>query len=60
MLNYKIGVFFCVLGLATSDRQVRILLRDIAGKACWDASALYYDPSSSSAEALEPLPLPDW
>ncbi|XP_049877742.1 probable Rho GTPase-activating protein CG5521 [Pectinophora gossypiella] len=46
-------------GLATSDRQVRVLLRDIAGKACWDASALYYDPSGTSGETLEPLPLPD-
>ncbi|KAG6460484.1 hypothetical protein O3G_MSEX012013 [Manduca sexta] len=46
-------------GLSTSDRQVRVLLRDIAGKACWDASALYYDPSVGSLEPLEPLPLPD-
>ncbi|KAJ0173731.1 hypothetical protein K1T71_010880 [Dendrolimus kikuchii] len=45
-------------GLATSDRQVRVLLRDIAGKACWDASALYYDPAIASHEALEPIPLP--
>ncbi|CAG4931768.1 unnamed protein product [Parnassius apollo] len=46
-------------GLMTSDRQVRILLRDIAGKACWDASALYYDPFGSSSEDLQPLVLPD-
>ncbi|XP_026315132.1 probable Rho GTPase-activating protein CG5521 isoform X3 [Hyposmocoma kahamanoa] len=46
-------------GLATSDRQVRVLLRDIAGKACWDASALYYDPSTTITEALEHLALPD-
>ena len=45
-------------GLMTSDRQVRVLLRDICGKACWDASALYYDPSVGSSEPLEPLPLP--
>ncbi|CAH0728447.1 unnamed protein product, partial [Brenthis ino] len=45
-------------GLMTSDRQVRVLLRDICGKACWDASALYYDPSVNSSEPLEPLPLP--
>ncbi|CAH2250917.1 jg10252 [Pararge aegeria aegeria] len=45
-------------GLMTSDRQVRVLLRDICGKACWDASALYYDPSVASSEALELLPLP--
>ncbi|GBP16667.1 Probable Rho GTPase-activating protein CG5521 [Eumeta japonica] len=47
-------------GLATSDRQVRVLLRDIAGKACWDASALYYDPSVASSETIEPLALPDF
>ncbi|XP_034833891.1 probable Rho GTPase-activating protein CG5521 isoform X1 [Maniola hyperantus] len=45
-------------GLMTSDRQVRVLLRDICGKACWDASALYYDPSVASSEPLELLPLP--
>lgn len=46
-------------GLMTSDRQVRVLLRDIAGKACWDASALYYDPSVTSSETIEPLELPE-
>ncbi|CAH2094532.1 unnamed protein product [Euphydryas editha] len=45
-------------GLMTSDRQVRVLLRDICGKACWDASALYYDPLICSSEPPEPLPLP--
>ncbi|CAK1552272.1 unnamed protein product [Leptosia nina] len=45
-------------GLITSDRQVRVLLRDITGKACWDASALYYDPSVTSSEVIEPLPIP--
>ncbi|XP_022817370.1 probable Rho GTPase-activating protein CG5521 isoform X1 [Spodoptera litura] len=46
-------------GLMTSDKQARVLLRDIAGKACWDASALYYDPSVTSTETIEPLELPD-
>ncbi|XP_045502875.1 probable Rho GTPase-activating protein CG5521 isoform X2 [Colias croceus] len=45
-------------GLITSDRQVRVLLRDITGKACWDASALYYDPAVVAADVLESLPLP--
>ncbi|XP_059053415.1 probable Rho GTPase-activating protein CG5521 [Achroia grisella] len=58
-LDMPAGAAATTPGLATSDRQVRVLLRDIAGKACWDASALYYDPSSSSTEPLEPLPLPD-
>ncbi|XP_055680248.1 probable Rho GTPase-activating protein CG5521 isoform X2 [Lutzomyia longipalpis] len=31
-------------GLVTADRQVRLLLRDINGKACWDASVLYREP----------------
>lgn len=52
-------VFLSLTGLATSDRLVRVLLRDIAGKACWDASALYYDPSTTITEALEHLALPD-
>ncbi|XP_045537724.1 probable Rho GTPase-activating protein CG5521 [Papilio machaon] len=46
-------------GLMTSDRQVRILLRDIAGKACWDASALYYDPFVTSSEEVLSLSVPD-
>ncbi|XP_072930014.1 probable Rho GTPase-activating protein CG5521 [Epargyreus clarus] len=46
-------------GLMTSDRQVRVILRDIAGKACWDASALYYDPSFANSEGLDPLPMPE-
>ncbi|KAM3962462.1 LOW QUALITY PROTEIN: putative Rho GTPase-activating protein CG5521 [Aphomia sociella] len=58
-LDLPAGAAATTPGLATSDRQVRVLLRDIAGKACWDASALYYDPSSSAVEPLEPLPLPD-
>lgn len=31
-------------GLTTADRQVRVLLRDLSGKACWDASILYCSP----------------
>lgn len=32
-------------GLVTATRQVRVLLRDINGKACWDVSILYKEPS---------------
>uniref|UniRef100_A0A8D8AP22 Probable Rho GTPase-activating protein CG5521 n=1 Tax=Culex pipiens TaxID=7175 RepID=A0A8D8AP22_CULPI len=32
-------------GLVTANRQVRLLLRDLNGKACWDASILYREPS---------------
>ncbi|GAB0092803.1 Probable Rho GTPase-activating protein CG5521 [Sergentomyia squamirostris] len=31
-------------GLVTADRQARLLMRDINGKACWDASVLYREP----------------
>ncbi|XP_050067875.1 probable Rho GTPase-activating protein CG5521 [Anopheles maculipalpis] len=34
-------------GLLTANRQVRLLLRDLNGKACWDASILYQEPSLS-------------
>uniref|UniRef100_A0A182W1K5 Rap-GAP domain-containing protein n=1 Tax=Anopheles minimus TaxID=112268 RepID=A0A182W1K5_9DIPT len=34
-------------GLLTANRQVRLLLRDLNGKACWDASILYQEPSVS-------------
>ncbi|KAK9884222.1 hypothetical protein WA026_005171 [Henosepilachna vigintioctopunctata] len=33
-------------GLLTSDSQVRVLLRDLSGKACWDASILYKKPDT--------------
>ncbi|XP_058130699.1 probable Rho GTPase-activating protein CG5521 isoform X3 [Anopheles coustani] len=33
-------------GLLTANRQVRLLLRDLNGKACWDASILYKEPST--------------
>lgn len=36
-------------GLVTSDRQVRVLLRDLNGKACWDASILYREPKTPNA-----------
>lgn len=31
-------------GLVTPDRQVRLLLRDLNGKSCWDACILYREP----------------
>ncbi|XP_050671988.1 probable Rho GTPase-activating protein CG5521 [Leptidea sinapis] len=52
-------------GLMTSERQVRVILRDITGKACWDASALYYEPtaldrpSTCQPDVDDPQPLPD-
>uniref|UniRef100_A0A2M4A455 Putative rho gtpase-activating protein n=1 Tax=Anopheles triannulatus TaxID=58253 RepID=A0A2M4A455_9DIPT len=38
-------------GLLTANRQVRLLLRDLNGKACWDASILYKEPSVSPPAA---------
>lgn len=40
-------------GLSTADKQVRVLLRDISGKSCWDASILYKTP-----ETIEKDPTP--
>ncbi|XP_055382867.1 probable Rho GTPase-activating protein CG5521 isoform X2 [Condylostylus longicornis] len=34
-------------GLVTAEKQVRVLLRDLNGKACWDASILYSEPKGS-------------
>ena len=31
-------------GLVTANRQVRLLLRDLNGKSCWDASIIYCEP----------------
>ncbi|CAH1364634.1 unnamed protein product [Tenebrio molitor] len=37
-------------GLSTADKQVRVLLRDLSGKASWDASILYRTPDNDSPE----------
>lgn len=34
-------------GLVTANKQVRLLVRDLNGKACWDASILYREPRLS-------------
>lgn len=34
-------------GLSTSAKQVRLLLRDLNGKSCWDASLLYKEINSN-------------
>lgn len=31
-------------GLVTAEKQVRVLLRDLNGKSCWEASVLYSEP----------------
>lgn len=33
-------------GLSSANRQVRVLLRDLSGKTCWDASILYKTPDN--------------
>ncbi|XP_014218628.1 ral GTPase-activating protein subunit alpha-1 isoform X2 [Copidosoma floridanum] len=37
-------------GLTTAPSMVRVLLRDLAGKASWDSSILYNQPSYEDAE----------
>lgn len=34
-------------GLVTAAKQVRVLLRDLNGKSCWDVSILYKEPQRS-------------
>ncbi|KAK7793523.1 hypothetical protein R5R35_010590 [Gryllus longicercus] len=34
-------------GLCTAPSQVRVLLRDLSGKACWDASILHCSPEDA-------------
>ncbi|XP_017873738.1 PREDICTED: probable Rho GTPase-activating protein CG5521 isoform X1 [Drosophila arizonae] len=36
-------------GLVTAEKQVRVLMRDLNGKACWDASILYSEPRKDNA-----------
>ncbi len=40
-------------GLTTARSQVRLLLRDLSGKACWDASILYCSPEDSTDSSLK-------
>lgn len=37
-------------GLSTADKQVRVILRDLSGKSCWDASILYKTPDNIVSE----------
>lgn len=39
-------------GLVTADKQVRVLLRDLSGKACWDASILYCTPERLNSQRV--------
>ncbi|KAI8046852.1 probable Rho GTPase-activating protein CG5521 isoform X1 [Drosophila gunungcola] len=43
-------------GLVTAEKQVRVLMRDLNGKACWDASILYSEPRK--AEEATPRTTP--
>ncbi|KAH8362863.1 hypothetical protein KR084_002040 [Drosophila pseudotakahashii] len=43
-------------GLVTAEKQVRVLMRDLNGKACWDASILYSEPRK--AEEAPPKTTP--
>lgn len=43
-------------GLSTADRQVRVLLRDLSGKASWDASILYRSPQPNTYQQLHGTP----
>lgn len=40
-------------GLTTARSQVRLLLRDLSGKACWDASILYCSPEDSTDSSFK-------
>ncbi|XP_017036880.1 probable Rho GTPase-activating protein CG5521 isoform X2 [Drosophila kikkawai] len=43
-------------GLVTAEKQVRVLMRDLNGKACWDASILYSEPRKSEEVPLSRAP----
>lgn len=45
-------------GLSTADKQVRVLLRDLSGKSCWDASILYKTPESTALDDNQTTLLP--
>jgi hypothetical protein len=40
-------------GFVTANRQVRILLRDLNGKSCWDAAILYMEPKAAGQDATD-------
>ncbi|XP_037955587.1 probable Rho GTPase-activating protein CG5521 isoform X2 [Teleopsis dalmanni] len=44
-------------GLVTAEKQVRVLLRDLNGKACWDASILYSEPRKDTKTLTNTVPL---
>ena len=49
-----------LVGIKTATSQVRILLRDISGKFCWDATALYNAEDSTTDNNDGTCDLPNW
>ncbi|KAH8306109.1 hypothetical protein KR018_001697 [Drosophila ironensis] len=43
-------------GLVTAEKQVRVLMRDLNGKACWDASILYSEPRKTEEPPARTMP----
>ncbi|XP_016951179.1 probable Rho GTPase-activating protein CG5521 isoform X1 [Drosophila biarmipes] len=43
-------------GLVTAEKQVRVLMRDLNGKACWDASILYSEPRKAEEAPAKTTP----
>jgi len=43
-------------GLVTAEKQVRVLMRDLNGKACWDASILYSEPRKAEEPPAKTTP----
>jgi hypothetical protein len=47
-------------GVKTAQNQVRIILRDISGKFCWEATALYNSEDSTMTNDDGSIDLPEW
>ena len=49
-----------VAGVKTAETQVRIILRDISGKFCWESTALYHSEDSTMSNDDGSIELPEW
>ena len=49
-----------VAGVKTAETQVRIILRDISGKFCWESTALYNSEDSTMSNDDGSIELPEW
>ena len=56
----ELPILESVAGVKTATNQVRLILRDISGKFCWEGTALYNAEDSTLSNEDGAIDLPEW